>query len=229
MDFKRARKAEQKEERRKGILATARELCDENGVMDWSLNELGRRAAVNKSNLYRYFGSREEILMTLMQEEMVTFVDQFSKRVENRKLTAVELGEIIATLYHEQPFLCELLVISASILEQKVEVEAIKEIKLQSVALSARIARDIANALDHIDEEAARKIALTSSLLAVGLWPMAKPSAPARELAKLEGLEWLALSFQRELSDALHAYVTGLQSRYRSQTPQTEPNDGGQS
>ena len=217
MAYKRARKEEQKAERRASILATARELCVEQGVMTWSLNELGRRADVNKSNLYRYFGSREEILMVLMHEEMERFVDSFAQHLAKRRLTAGEFAEIMAGQYTAQPFLCELLSLATAILEHNVDIEAIQAIKLDHANLLGDVAEDIAGALDGIDAEAAGKIAMTSSVLVVGLWPMANPAAAIRDLSKLEGLQWLDRAFHPDLADAIHTYVAGLQARAAEQ------------
>ncbi|KZK85127.1 Fatty acid metabolism regulator protein [Pseudovibrio sp. Ad13] len=215
MDFKRARKDEQKAARRENILKMAKELCSQKGVMNWSLNELGKHAAVNKSNLYRYFGSREEILMTLMHEEMCLFVDNFQNNVSQRTVSIEDLSKIITDQYCEQPFLCELLCISASFLEHNTHLEAIKKIKLQGLGLYERVATKIAEAMNGSSKEDGQKIAFTSALLVSGLWPMASPSNPIRELSQFEGLEWLNLSFRDELFDAIYTYIIGLQAKKR--------------
>lgn len=49
-------------ERRKRILATARELVSEKGIEGWSLAELGKRAGVAKQTLYYAFGSKDEVV-----------------------------------------------------------------------------------------------------------------------------------------------------------------------
>lgn len=49
-------------ERRKRILATARELVSEKGIEGWSLLELGKRAGVAKQTLYYAFGSKDEVV-----------------------------------------------------------------------------------------------------------------------------------------------------------------------
>src|SRR5215831_17174463 len=68
--FQRARKPEEKEVRRAAILGAARALAREVGPIALSLNELGRRSGVSKPNIYRYFESREEILLGLLIAEL---------------------------------------------------------------------------------------------------------------------------------------------------------------
>lgn len=210
MTFKRARQAEQKAERRAGILAKARELCAEHGILNWSLNELGRRAEVNKSNLYRYFGSREEILMTLMAEETGAFVTAFKEATAGRTLTAREFAKIIAQQYATQSFLCDLLSLSSTLFEHNVDLEKIRDIKLGSLSQMDEIAQVIADCLSGVDEDVAGQIAFTSGVMAAGLWPMANPAAPMRKLTQFEGLERLHFDFESQMEQMMVAYITGI-------------------
>jgi len=210
MSYQRARKAEHKAERRESILTTARALSQEQGVMNWSLNELGRRADVNKSNLYRYFGSREEILMTLMHEEMNDFVDSFRTHANGRTLTPDRLASLLADLYTQRPLFCDLLSLAASILEHNIDLEPIRAIKLESGALGQTMAQEIANSVEGIDESAALNIATTSSVFATGLWPLANPATVIHDLVKMDGLHWLERDFRAELKDLIYTYILGM-------------------
>src|SRR5260370_14672915 len=68
--FQRARKPEEKEMRRQAILKAARKLLGEVGTSEPSLSELARRSGVSKANVYRYFESREDVLLQLWIEEV---------------------------------------------------------------------------------------------------------------------------------------------------------------
>ncbi len=77
MEFVRARQPEQKEERRRNLIATARAMLDERMRLDeLSLNELARRAGMTKSNVYRYFESREAVLLALLEDEWRSWFDE---------------------------------------------------------------------------------------------------------------------------------------------------------
>src|ERR1700759_3115651 len=64
--FKRARNEEQRTERRRMILDTAAAMLSEMSVAQVSLNELSRRVGLAKSNVLRYFESREAVLLELL-------------------------------------------------------------------------------------------------------------------------------------------------------------------
>src|ERR1700756_4418722 len=67
--FQRARSEEQREARRQAILDTAAAMLDEMPVAEVTLNELSRRVGLAKSNVLRYFESREAILLELLDRE----------------------------------------------------------------------------------------------------------------------------------------------------------------
>src|ERR1700716_449660 len=64
--FKRAHSEEQRTERRRMILDTAAAMLAEMPVAQVSLNELSRRVGLAKSNVLRYFESREAVLLELL-------------------------------------------------------------------------------------------------------------------------------------------------------------------
>src|SRR2546421_13066804 len=64
--FRRARSDEQREIRRQAILRVAAGMVAEMPVAELSLNELSRRVGLAKSNVLRYFESREAVLLELL-------------------------------------------------------------------------------------------------------------------------------------------------------------------
>src|SRR5262245_17594164 len=74
MTFQRARSEEQREVRRQAILDTAAAMLDEMPVAEVSLNELSRRVGLAKSNVLRYFDSREAVLLDLLDYFLRTWL-----------------------------------------------------------------------------------------------------------------------------------------------------------
>src|ERR1700677_3312837 len=64
--FQRARSEDQREARRQAILGAAAAMLAEMPVAQVTLNELSRRAGLAKSNVLRYFESREAVLLELL-------------------------------------------------------------------------------------------------------------------------------------------------------------------
>ncbi len=74
MTWKRARKPEQIDLRRASILDAARRLSAVS-LDQLSLRAIGRETGLSTSNLYRYFSSREAILLALLSDELEAWTD----------------------------------------------------------------------------------------------------------------------------------------------------------
>ncbi|HEU4330550.1 MAG TPA: helix-turn-helix domain-containing protein, partial [Lapillicoccus sp.] len=64
-EFMRARRPEHKQQRREAILDAARDLALRRGVRAITLGDLAEAVGLAKSNVVRYFGTREEIFVEL--------------------------------------------------------------------------------------------------------------------------------------------------------------------
>src|SRR3954470_18006166 len=96
--FQRARRPEQKEERRVHLLETAKAaLRGGMEVSDLGLNELARQAQMTKSNVYRYFENREDLLLALLEEESELWQCELGKRLAaSPHATAEQIAQAFA-------------------------------------------------------------------------------------------------------------------------------------
>ena len=81
MSFQRARRPEQMAARRAAILEVAREMLVEKAVADISLRELSDRVGLAKSNVLRYFDSREAIFLEVLDEEFTAWLNDVDARL----------------------------------------------------------------------------------------------------------------------------------------------------
>ena len=77
--FQRARSEEQREARRQAILDAAAAMLTEMPVAQVTLNGLSRRAGLAKSNVLRYFESREAVLLELLDSAWQDWLVQLEK------------------------------------------------------------------------------------------------------------------------------------------------------
>src|SRR3954451_8766472 len=127
--FKRARSDEQRALRTRTILDTAAEMLGEMPVADLSLNELSRRVGLAKSNVLRYFETREAVLLELYDATWTAWLDRLDGllppadapgdgRQRYERVAAAMSGSLVA-----DPLVCELISVSASVLERNVSPE----------------------------------------------------------------------------------------------------------
>jgi AcrR family transcriptional regulator len=67
--FQRARSPEQQEQRRATILAAARDMLGRLPPAEVSLRELSRQVGLSKSNVVRYFPTREAVFLAVLTED----------------------------------------------------------------------------------------------------------------------------------------------------------------
>lgn len=71
------RRAAMKARHRAAILQAARDLVDERGVRELSVDELAARADVARRTVFNHFGSLDEILLTICEQELSVIIDRF--------------------------------------------------------------------------------------------------------------------------------------------------------
>src|SRR3954462_7108762 len=140
MTFQRTRSEEQREIRRRAILDTAEAMLDEMAVADVSLNELSRRVGLAKSNVLRYFESREAVLLELLDDFMggwlAELADELAAGVEADaapEVRAGQLAEILSQSLAGRVVLCDLFGAQGGVLEHNVSVEVVKRHKRSSI------------------------------------------------------------------------------------------------
>jgi AcrR family transcriptional regulator len=220
--FQRARQPKQKQQRRQEILAAAAELLDQQmsakpggSLEGLSLSAIARSAKLAKSNIYRYFESREQILLALLIEQenaAVSAIEQ--KLVPLRGTNQVEdVASVLAEVLASHPKLCLLISVVANVLEHNLSHDSIVEFKEALLHVSIRIGNALQAALPALPHQ--RTFALLRYLHALisGLWPMGHPAPLADEVLKNQRFAAFRSDFTHDLAGALGATLAGLVDR----------------
>ncbi|OJH34156.1 TetR/AcrR family transcriptional regulator [Cystobacter ferrugineus] len=212
--FVRARKPEEKEVRRQAILKAAREMLGEVETSELSLNELARRSGVSKPNIYRYFESREEVLLQVWIEEVREFGEQL-----RRSLATIEVGDsravasAIVAGFGTRPILCELTSICASVLERNLSADAIVNVKQTLATLIMNIAGLLRERLPALDLEDCAWVANVAAVYVAGIWPAVHPPAHVAEVLKRPEFAAMQPDFEKDFTRYLNVLFAGLQKR----------------
>jgi len=202
MTYQRARRPEQKEERREAILAAARELATQRSVRAVSLGDIAREVGLAKSNVLRYFESREEIFLTLLLREWEAWR-------EDAAATTGAAG--LARTLAERPLFCDLLGEQAAVLEHNISAGAVRTFRAASIELVRALAADVAAAAGLAAEDAFEVVA-AALLIAAGLYPLTNPAPHVVEMyAEAPGL--LQPEFEGRLRNLLAALIDGFRAR----------------
>ena len=181
------------------------------GIEKVSLNAIAKRAGLAKSNVYRYFDTREAIFLELVYADYGDMARALSEGLVplagSNDLEGV--ADLITDVYVARPRLCQLTAVLASVLEQTPSEETILEFKTRLLELGRNLLFAVYAAAPRIALEDWVGLITTTHGLVAGLWPMAHPSeATARVLARPEFAVYHT-SFEVSLRKALRAILKG--------------------
>jgi AcrR family transcriptional regulator len=220
MTFQRARSTEQREIRRRAILDTATAMLDEMPVAEISLNELSRRVGLAKSNVLRYFESREAVLFELLEQALANWLAQVREELAagvDQDASARKRGDQVAAVLSAslagQVALLDLVNAQTGVLEHNVSVEVVVRHKRSAIA-AITTATDLIHR--HVPElgDGARTVAMTTLILAGALSSYCRPSESA--LAAYEAdpaVAVLRLDLRATLENAVATLITGTLAR----------------
>lgn len=207
--FMRARRPEQKEQRRAAILAVARELALESGVRNVTLGSVANAVGLAKSNVTRYFGTREEIYLELASACWRDWADEVGRRLA----AGDDVLDVLAETLAERTLFCDLLGHTATSLEHNVSVEAARDFKRVVLGTVAELGAVVAQAHPDLTEGEGFELVAAASGLAGMLYPAANPPPTLREVyAQNPDLAAACVPFVPTLKRALAALAAGLPS-----------------
>lgn len=219
MTFQRARSAEQREVRRRAILDTASAMLDEMPVSEVSLNELSRRVGLAKSNVLRYFESREAVLLELLDAALRTWLSEVSGEFEDipTQLPPRERGDrlaaILARSLTRHTALCDLVNAQTGVLEHNVSVQVVVGYKRSTMASFAVMVDLVRRRLPELGD-GAQTVCMLTLILAGALSTYCRPSPST--LAAYEADPALAehhLNLTPSLENAVATLITGALAR----------------
>jgi AcrR family transcriptional regulator len=208
----RARRPEQVAQRRRAILEAAAELFTEREYSEVSLNEIARRASFTKSNVYRYFATREEIFLALFLEEYGSWVDGLAKALgrlaADSDSAAISRAVIREMVKHERLLnLASLLAVS---LERNSSHDAVLAFKLSLAAANDLLMPAYARLLPGTSGEDLGYLHAGFHALAAGLWPLCNPNETARKVLSRPELSHFLLEFSPLMERVLSAMIEDI-------------------
>lgn len=219
-NFQRARSEEQRAARREAILDTAAAMLAQMPVAQVSLNELSRRVGLAKSNVLRYFESREDVLLELLgagSRELVAHLDgALAEALDGAPPAerADRLAACVARALVERPVLCDLISAQAAVLERNVSPQVAAQYKRAAIANATALAGRVAHHLPELGERDAFRFVAGTVMVTGAVWAHAHPSAAM--LAAYEedpALAVLRLDFGATLRETLEVLLSGLMAR----------------
>jgi AcrR family transcriptional regulator len=206
-EFMRARRPEQKRQRREAILSAARRLAAEAGVDHVTLGGVAAAVDLAKSNVVHYFGTREEIYLELAGECWREWRDAVLRGLGDG-------GDVVDTLaetLEARPLFCDLLSHAATSLEHNASATAAHDYKLVMVEVIGDLGSAAAQALPTLTADEGFELVTAAVGFVVMLYPAAHPPPVLAEVYEQHpDLAALRPPFLRTMKRYLAAIAVGL-------------------
>jgi AcrR family transcriptional regulator len=190
-------------------------------VAQVSLNELSRRVGLAKSNVLRYFESREAVLLELLgaaSQELVEHLDTALPEAVDADAPVTERADRLAAALTdalaERPVLCDLISAQAAVLERNVSTEVAAEYKRATIAHVFALARRVRAHVPELGEEDAVRFVTGALMIVTAAWPHSHPSPAVLAVYESDPeLAVLRLHFATVLRESLEVLLSGLLAR----------------
>jgi AcrR family transcriptional regulator len=218
--FQRARSDEQRELRRRAILDAAAAMLSEMPVIEVSLNELSRRVGLAKSNVLRYFESREAVLLELLDSAWKEWMAQLGADLVAVDPGASPMGRgdqvaaAMALSLAARPVLCDLLSAQAAVLEHNLSPNVAAEFKRAAIANVSLLAHLVLERVGELGEYDAGRFAGAAVMVTGAVWSHTQPSEAMLVAYELDpSLTSMRLDFEPTLRQVLEVLMAGLLAR----------------
>jgi AcrR family transcriptional regulator len=172
--------------RRSAIITSAREMLVEKNVADISLRELSDRIGLAKSNVLRYFDSREAIFLEVLDEEFQAWLADLEARLGRPRARKANYGNeirvatAVADSLTDRQLLCGLIGSMAGVLERNISFGFARDFKARAMGRIAELAQLVARQLPWLPHEFIEFFAEGALTLAAGMYPFSVPTEPVR-------------------------------------------------
>jgi len=186
-------------------------MLDEMPVAEVSLNELSRRVGLAKSNVLRYFESREAVLLELLDDFLGHWLAELAEALLRGiepeaapEARATQLAEILSESLAQRVVLCDLFGAQGGVLEHNVSVEVVTRHKRASLAKLATMSELLRGHVPELGEGA--QLFCLMTLISAGALSSYVPPPPSLLAAYAE--EPALAVHNLNLRDALRISIT---------------------
>ncbi len=162
--LKRAVTVDQKRERRRTILKTAEVHLKAVGFENFSMEVLARKLGIARGTLYRYFATREELLLAIYEQDREAWSTDLIEAV-TPGMRDPDFVQCFLDQTRAHPVFLDLSARLESVIEHNVSIERLLESKQLMHALMSRLSRHLAACLNLPRSEAAHVVISLGTLL----------------------------------------------------------------
>lgn len=212
-EVQRARRPEDKEERRRQILDSARALLDaDTPFAALTMADVARAAGLAKGTPYLYYPTKEALFLAILLEDLGEWFGVLRAGLLEVSPTPDAVAERIAATLSARPRLVRLLGLLHAVLEENLDLDTARAFK-RSLAVALGGAGEGLEQRLSLAPGTFPRLLLRLHALVVGLGAMSRPSPVVATVLAEPGMEGLRVEFEPELRAALADWLRGMSQR----------------
>ena len=210
MNWIRARSSQQIQQRISEILSATASLYETHRFEEITFALIAKQAGFTRSNLYRYFETKEDIFLELLQSDIRTWREEVCESIGEIPVSAALLAQTWVDLLLKHPRLLRLFAILYPLLEPNASLEALTAFKKAMLAEMEQIGAKLAGVYAFSSPEAAREFIFAQTALVTGAFPMISLTKKQKEAMQQAGMPMDAVYFRAMLQHAVEMLLEGL-------------------
>lgn len=210
----RARREEDKDERRRVLLDAALALFEEQSYGHVKVADVAARAGLAKGTVFVYYQTKESLFLALTQQLLVEWMGSLERELEEvrGRLGAARAARMLAGSIAARPTFTRLLAILGSVLEQEADVDRIAAFKTELATGLAKAGALLERKVAVLGPGGGVHFLVRTYALIVGLHSLCDVSPNARRVLDARpDLAGLRFEFEPELESALVLLLVGME------------------
>lgn len=209
--FKRARTQEQVKSRLDEIISACEEIYDTEGYEAINIKAIGEKISCTRPAIYKYFHTKEEILMEILSREFTSWKDELEDSFNSTKKTDEKtFCEILTTSLEHRMKLLELMSLYLNDIENGCRLEKVVAFKKEARSFFDVFYSGIHKFYPHTNKNKIHDFTQSFMLMVHGIYSYIYESDKQKEAKKLSGMSNEPINFHNFTYKNIKALTTLL-------------------
>jgi AcrR family transcriptional regulator len=211
MKWQRARNEEQKEQRISEIVSATARLYKKHSFEEISFALIAKEAGFTRSNLYKYFPSKEEIFLEFLKHDIIIWRKELVKTYRRRKAWSVKtFASVWVEILSKHKRLLNLLSILHSFLEKNVSEQTLIDFKTRATDELKVLSELLCRIFPALSPQEAGEFLELQLASAIGLYQITNLSEMQQRVLEYPEFRHLKVDFNSYLQKTVEYLLRGL-------------------
>lgn len=187
--LKRACNEDQIAIRKKEIVGVVNKMFDRMDYQDISMKTISEHISIARSSLYCYYNTKEEIMLDILQDEYLTWLNDLIVCFNNQYESSEKLAIEISNIYFKHLRLLKIVSIYLTEIEMHCNIDKLIKFKAHFVDVLPKLVGSIESQFPNSSHQDVINLFNALMMLAHSLYPMIKPSSNQYKAMKKVGMD----------------------------------------